>query len=68
LVDMPIWVFHGSNDTTVPPDRSRHMVQAIKDAGSTIIKYTEYPEVGHGSWKPTYADPEFLKWMFKQKK
>ncbi|MCD6336800.1 MAG: dienelactone hydrolase family protein [Candidatus Marinimicrobia bacterium] len=68
LVDMPIWVFHGADDTTVPPDRSRHMVQAIKDAGGTKIKFTEYPGVGHGSWKLAYADPEFLKWMFKQKK
>jgi len=68
LVNMPIWVFHGSEDTTVPPERSRNMVKAIRDAGGTLIKYTEYPEVGHGSWKPAYADPEFLEWMFKQKK
>ena len=68
LIDMPIWVFHGAEDTTVPPERSRHMVQAVKDAGGTKIKYTEYPDVGHGSWKPAYADPEFLKWMFSQKK
>jgi predicted peptidase len=68
LLDLPIWVFHGENDTTVPTDRSRHMVRAIKDAGGTKIKYTEYPGVGHGSWKPAYADPEFIKWMFEQKK
>jgi predicted peptidase len=68
LVNIPIWVFHGADDPVVPTDRSRHMVQAIKDAGGTKIKYTEYPGVGHGSWKPAYADPEFLKWMFKQKK
>ena len=68
LKDLPIWVFHGADDTTVPPDRSRHMVRAIKDAGGTKIKFTEYPGVGHGSWKLAYADPEFLKWMFKQKK
>lgn len=68
LVNMPIWVFHGADDTTVPTDRSRHMVQAIKDAGGTKIKYTEYPGVGHGSWKPAYADPELMKWLFSQKK
>jgi predicted peptidase len=68
LVNLPIWVFHGSDDTTVSPDRSRHMVKAVKDAGSTKIKFTEYPGVGHGSWKPAYADPELMKWMFSQKK
>jgi predicted peptidase len=44
------------------------MVKAVKDAGSTKIKFTEYPGVGHGSWKPAYADPELMKWMFSQKK
>ena len=68
LVKMPIWVFHGSDDTTVPPERSRNMVKAIQDEGSEKIKFTEYPGVGHGSWKPAYADPEFMKWMFGQKK
>jgi predicted peptidase len=68
LVDMPIWVFHGADDTTVPTFRSQHMVKAIKDAGGEKIKYTEYPGVGHGSWKPAFADPELIKWMFTQKK
>lgn len=68
LVNMPIWVFHGADDTTVPPERSRNMVNAIKEAGGTKIKFTEYPGVGHGSWKPAYADPELMAWMFKQKK
>lgn len=68
LKDIPVWVFHGADDTTVPPERSRNMVNAIKNAGGTKIRYTEYPDVGHGSWKPAYADPELLRWMFRQKK
>ncbi len=68
LVNMPIWVFHGGDDPVVPVIRSRNMVKAIKDADGELIKYTEYPGVGHGSWKPTYADPELMKWMFSQKK
>lgn len=68
LTDMPIWVFHGADDTTVPPERSRNMVNAIKNAGGTKIRYTEYPDIGHGSWKPAYADPELMRWMFKQRR
>ncbi len=68
LVSMPIWVFHGDEDTSVPVARSRNMVNAIRDAGGKKIRYTEYPGVGHGSWKPAYADPKLIKWMFRQKK
>jgi hypothetical protein len=30
------------------------------------IRYTEYPEIGHDSWKAAYAEPDFLKWLFDQ--
>ena len=42
------------------------MVAAIEKAGGKP-KYTEYPGVGHDSWTKTYANPEFMKWLFEQK-
>lgn len=68
LVNMSIWVFHGAEDMVVPTARSQNIVKAIKDAGGRKIKYTEYPGVGHGSWKPAFTDPELIKWMFEQKR
>ncbi|MEO1653104.1 MAG: prolyl oligopeptidase family serine peptidase [Bacteroidota bacterium] len=65
--NIPLWVFHGALDTVVLPSRSRGMVAAIQKAGGKP-KYTEYPNVYHGSWKPAYQDPDFLKWMFSQSK
>lgn len=68
LVNIPIWAFHGDADTAVPVARSRQMVEAIKNAGGTRIKYTEYPGVGHNSWDPAYADPALAEWLFAQKR
>lgn len=65
--NIPLWVFHGALDTVVLPSRSRNMVKAIQQAGGSP-KYTEYSNVYHGSWKPAYKDPDFLKWMFRQSK
>lgn len=65
LTRVPIWVFHGDADTTVPVDRSRTMVDAIKKAGGDI-RYTEYPGVGHNSWDNAYRDPETIKWLLSQ--
>ena len=64
----PIWIFHGEADPTVPVARSREMVEAFKAAGSTSVKYTEYPGVGHNSWDKAYAEKELTDWMFAQKK
>jgi len=64
---LPIWVFHGAQDTVVRPELSRVMVEALKKAGG-MPKYTEYPGVGHDSWTATYADPAFMEWLFAQKR
>jgi poly(3-hydroxybutyrate) depolymerase len=67
IKDLPIWCFHGGADKTVPPERSRNMIEALKQAGGTP-KYTEYPGVGHNSWDKAYAEPELPKWLFAQQR
>ena len=67
IKDVPIWVFHGDADRSVPVERSRKMVEAIKRAGGQV-KYTEYPGVGHNSWSKTYASPEVWNWLFDQRR
>jgi len=67
LATLPIWAFHGGSDETVPPQRSREMVEAVEAAGGDI-RYTEYPEAGHNSWDRAYGDPEAIAWLLAQKK
>ncbi len=67
IKDIPIRVFHGDKDTTVKTKRSRDMVAALKEAGSTV-EYIEYPGVSHNSWSRTYANDENLDWLLAQKK
>lgn len=65
LVELPVWAFHGDDDTVVPPEQSRAMVDAIRQAGGSP-RYTEYPGVGHDSWTRTYEDAAVLEWLFEQ--
>jgi predicted peptidase len=67
IAKLPIWAFHGDQDTAVKPERSRAMISALKTAGGEP-KYTEYKNTGHDSWSATYRDPEFYAWLFAQKK
>lgn len=66
LKDVPVWAFHGDQDRAVPVTRSREMVEAIKAAGGTKIRYTEYPGVEHNSWDKAYAEKEMTDWLFAQ--
>jgi predicted peptidase len=67
LKSLPIWVFHGANDMTVPLKRSEEMVEAIKAAGGEP-KFTVYPDAGHDSWTATYNNPELYRWLLEQKR
>ncbi len=67
LARLPIWVFHGAKDPTVPLQRSQEMVDALKAAGGHP-KFTVYPDAGHDSWTATYENPEFYKWLLEQKR
>ena len=64
---VPVWVFHGAKDPTVPIAASEKMVEALKKAKGNV-KFTIYPEAGHDSWTQAYNDPELYKWLLEQKR
>ena len=66
LVDLPIWAFHGSEDSVVPVADTEKMVNAIKQAGGTKIRFTTLEHIGHNSWSAAYATPALLQWMLDQ--
>ncbi len=67
IAHIPTWVFHGGKDSVVPLSYSREMVDALRAAGAKP-KFTVYPKAGHDSWTATYDNPEFYRWMLKQKR
>ena len=62
----PMWIFHGSADTSVPVTESQKMNAAIKAAGGNV-RYTEYPGVPHNSWDKAYGEVDLAKWLLEQR-
>lgn len=67
VAHVPVWAFHGDQDTAVPVAGSREMVAALEKAGGAV-KYTEFKGVGHNSWSPAFQTKEFWTWLFAQKR
>jgi poly(3-hydroxybutyrate) depolymerase len=67
IADTPLWVFHGDSDVTVHVSHSRDLVKALRDRGADPL-YTEYPHVGHGSYKWAYTNPAMYDWLFARKR
>jgi predicted peptidase len=67
IKNIPIWIFHGSEDASVNPQYSLSMTDALTRAGAHP-GFTQYPETGHFSWLAAYSDPLMMEWLFRQHK
>lgn len=65
--NMPIWVFHGTEDKTVPFSESEEMVKKLRSIGHNV-KFTVYEGVGHDSWVQAYTTEELYQWFVEQKR
>ncbi|MEO0571053.1 MAG: PHB depolymerase family esterase [Bacteroidota bacterium] len=65
--EMPIWVFHGTEDNVIPVSESDSMVKKLKEMDFSV-RYDRYEGVGHNSWSRAYANDELYEWLNAQKK
>ncbi|MGF1558436.1 MAG: prolyl oligopeptidase family serine peptidase [Flavobacteriaceae bacterium] len=65
--NMPIWVFHGEEDRSIPISESEAMVDKLKEMGYNV-RFTRYPGTGHNSWVKAYTTDELYEWFEVQKR
>lgn len=61
------WVFHGAADAVVNVTLSQQMVQQLREL-KVPVTYSEYPGVNHNSWDNAFAEPDYMQWMFSNKR
>jgi len=67
MTEVPFWIFHGLKDDVVHPRYSMMMLKAIQQAGGKA-KITLFEKANHNSWDPAFADTDYLRWMFNQRR
>jgi len=67
VAKVPVWAFGSSDDGTVPPIRTLHMVEAMMKQGGQP-RYYLYTGLGHLSWDKAFSEPELLPWLFSQRR
>lgn len=74
IKDIPVWAFHGEQDTDVKPGGTVGIITAInncKPKPKVAAKYTLYPKTGHNSWTKTYNGSggyNIYEWMLSHSK
>lgn len=67
LKGVPVWVFHGADDHTVPLAGDEALVEAARRCG-VDVRLTVYPDTGHDAWTRTYADPALYAWFLSHRR
>lgn len=65
--DTAFRIYHGDADGVVPVDNSREIYSYLKKSGAKV-EYYEFAGCDHGSWNVAFNQPDFMKWLFKQRK
>ncbi len=69
LVNLPIWCFHGENDTSVNETWGTWTAYCgITDCGGKLAHYTKYKEGDHFIYFDAYGRDDWWNWLFSQKK
>ena len=58
----PIWLFHGTDDTTVSPRQDELLFDALKTAGGQV-RFWLYQGLSHDCWSRAYNEPELPRWL-----
>lgn len=66
LKDIPVWIYHGTADDTIPFSASLEMYDAIRAAGGNMAELKSLYGVGHNAWDYAFAERELFCWLFAQ--
>ncbi len=67
IARVPLWLFQGDMDLTVPVELVRTMVKQLRK-GNAQLRYTEYHKMNHEIWERVFAEPELVPWAAAQKR
>ena len=66
VLKMPIWAFHGKEDSVVSVNQTVEMVEKLKHS-NPALRYDLYDGVNHDSWKIAFSEG-LLQWLLSQHK
>jgi predicted peptidase len=66
IARVPLWLFQGDADLTVPVILVRGMVKQLKKLNAPL-RYTEYHKRNHEIWDQAFSEPELVPWVAAQR-
>jgi predicted peptidase len=65
---MPIWVFGGGRDQTVPVKYFYPLLNELERLGHPDVRFTIEADMGHDTWIRVYASQDLYTWLLSHSK
>lgn len=62
MIHIPVWFASGGRDSNPSPAQAQQTLTTFNNLGGNI-RYTLFPELGHGVWNQHWAEPDFVPFM-----
>jgi hypothetical protein len=67
IAGIPLWLFQGGKDLKPTQATTERYAQQLRSKGASV-RYTLYPQLGHGTWNKAFSEPDFFSWLLRHKK
>ena len=67
IAQVPLWVFQGDRDDSVPVTMVRDMMHQLKKANASL-RYSEYHKVSREAAASAFAEPDLVPWLSSQRR
>jgi pimeloyl-ACP methyl ester carboxylesterase len=64
LLDMPLWAFHGKQDTVVPFEETERLVRRLEGRNQKV-RFSAEPDLGHSIHWQVYPGREIYDWLLQ---
>jgi predicted peptidase len=65
---LPLWIFAGGRDTTVPVKYFYPLVNKLEELGHPDVRFTIESDMGHSTWIRVYAGQDLYTWFLAHSK
>lgn len=66
--DMPLWMFHGVNDSITSFDNINAILPRLQASQHRYYKLSVYPQAGHNVWDEAYTHMGVFDWLLTQRR
>jgi predicted peptidase len=67
IARVPLWVFQGDQDDSVPVTMVRDMMRQLKKSNASV-RYSEYHKVNREAPARAFAEPDLVSWLSSQRR